>query len=104
MPAARTACTASITRPGPIGSPAARSARAKCIRFAVSVPVPSSGAVMSSAGMVLPLGCELLLDFAQDARGFGAAHFGDVVLVLQQGPERVVHRRRVERHAVELDQ
>src|SRR4051812_29434285 len=104
MPAARTACTASMTRPGPIGRPATRSARAKCMRFAVKAPVPSSEAVVTSAAIVSPLGCELLLDFAQDARCLGTTDLGDIVLIFEQGAERIVDRRRIERHAVELDQ
>src|SRR6516165_5496678 len=42
MPTVLTAATASITFPGPTGSPAARKARAKCIRLASSDP-PASG-------------------------------------------------------------
>jgi hypothetical protein len=41
MPTASTAATASITLPGPIGSPAARNVRAKCIMFATSRPFAS---------------------------------------------------------------
>src|SRR5215831_16776684 len=44
MPIARTAATASITLPGPTGSPAARKARAKCIKLASSDPPASDDA------------------------------------------------------------
>src|SRR6266851_3113211 len=49
MPIAVTASTASMTLPGPTGSPAARKVRAKCIRLASSDPPSSDVAAMASA-------------------------------------------------------
>src|SRR5215468_6242031 len=59
MPIARTAATASMTLPGPTGSPAARKARAKCIKLASSDPPASDSAGLEAdeaidAAMSLP--------------------------------------------------
>src|SRR5215472_9091519 len=51
MPTVETAATASMTLPGPTGSPAARKVRAKCIRLASNRPPPSGG----SAPEICPL-------------------------------------------------
>src|ERR1700741_3903391 len=50
MPIVLTAATASITLPGPTGSPAARKVRAKCIRLASSNPRSGIGPLGPLAG------------------------------------------------------
>ena len=54
MPTVLTAATASMTLPGPTGSPAARKVRAKCIRLASS---RSAGFVLAT---MTPVGCVIL--------------------------------------------
>src|SRR5699024_1411202 len=45
---------------------------------------------------------DAILDLVEDATGLFALNVGDVVLVFQQHPERVVHQRRVERGLIQL--
>src|SRR5262245_10406177 len=99
MPTASTARTPSITRPGPIGSPAPRRMRAKCMMLGTSAL-----SCASFIGRGSSLGQSLGADIAQQALALGPADARDVVLVLEQRPQRVVDRRRVEHGLVERDQ
>src|SRR5260221_12822365 len=98
MPTVRTASTAASTLPGPIGSPAARSVRAKYIRLARRWP-DINGDPTSIAGRG-----ELRLDLGEQAQRLAALDLPDVVLVFQQHAERVVDRVRGQRQHVELHQ
>src|SRR5216683_525464 len=115
MPIAPTAATASMTLPGPTGSPAARNVRAKCIRLASSrpgsaparpspsrwrgsLPLPAcgerAGVRGSSVTISRPRRGGLGLDLLQEPGGFAAVQAGDVVLVFEQDTQRVVDRDR----------
>src|SRR3954449_10476926 len=106
MPAAFTASTASITLPGPIGRPAARSVRANSRMFcARRLPFASPWVailVLQQLGGLL--GGEIGAHLVEDRGRLGAADPGDVVLILQQRAEAAVDRTGAERHLVELHQ
>src|SRR5260370_42619180 len=96
MPTVRTASTAASTFPGPIGSPAARSVRAKYIRLARRWP-DINGDPTSIAGRG-----ELRLDLGEQAQRLTALDLPDVVLAFHQHAERVVVRVRGHRQHVVL--
>src|SRR5262249_57495774 len=98
MPTVLTASTASMTLPGPTGSPAVRKVRAKCIRLASSRPA-GSDLVVGTCTV-----CRLGLDLPENARGFAAVQPGDVVLIFEQHAQRVVDRVRRQFEHVELHQ
>src|SRR4051794_39680221 len=102
MRAAFTASIASITLPGPIGSPAARKVRAKRRMFWASRLVAAIALVLKQLGGLL--GGEIGAHLFQDGGGLGAADPGDVILVLQQRAQAAVDRTAAERHLVELHQ
>ena len=99
-PTARTASSASSTLPGPIGNPAARSARAKYMMLAKGRP--PSGAVAEPS--MQPLAASSAFTWAEQALGFAALDLGDVVLVFEQHAERIVDRFRRQRQHIELRQ
>ena len=123
MPTVLTAATASMTLPGPTGSPAARNVRAKCIRLASSRPLGSGMAVAAphppaarvppsprmrgegwGEGPVAACPGGLGLHLIEDAGGFAAVQAGDVVLVFEQHAQGVVDRVRRQLEYVELHQ
>src|SRR5690606_5160803 len=86
-------CTArspSSTRSGPTGMPALRSARAKWTMF--------------SDRLIRAAGDSTSGDFFEYAGDFVAANGGDVVLVLEQDAEGVVHGGGIQGLAVEFRQ
>src|SRR5690242_14578071 len=103
MPTACNASTALITLPGPTGSPAARSVRAKCITLAISRPSLLGAAAARTSGLARR-GGDLGLDLVEQLGGFAALDAGDVVLVLQEHAERVVDDVRGQFQRIELHQ
>src|SRR4051812_16246480 len=106
MPTASTASSACNTLPGPIGRPATRRQRAKCMMLADSRPPSIS---MSRVSWTMPasngMGSgQFSLDLSEDAVGLAALDSGDIVLVFQQGAESVVDRVGVQFQPVELGQ
>src|SRR5258708_18622565 len=95
MPTVSTALSASITRPGPMGSPAARKVRAKNMRFSRRRP-----------GIALApfLRRQLVLHLKQQIGRLAAADARDVVLVFEQHAQGIVDRLGIEGDLVELDQ
>src|SRR4029077_8816445 len=85
-PTASIASRAAITRSGPTGTPARRRTRAKWVTFSANT------------------GAARLAQFVEQARHLGARHLGDVVAVLEEHAERVLHALRVEADGVEGDQ
>src|SRR6516225_3500633 len=100
------ASTASMTLPGPTGSPAARNVRAKCIRLASSRPSRCRCGGMRGSlvtGSSLHHG-GLGLDLLEYAGGLATVQSGDVVLVFEQHTQGVVDRMRVQLEHIELHQ
>src|SRR5258708_33545133 len=95
MPTVSTALSASITRPGPMGSPAARKVRAKNMRFSRRRPGIALNPLLRR---------QLVLDLLQQVGRLAAADAGDVVLIFEQHPQGIVDRLRIEGDLVELDQ
>src|SRR5258708_19361205 len=102
MPRARPASTAASTVRGPIGRPAARSVRAKCIRLARRWPSADAGCAIARSRRRRRR--ELGLDLVEEAQRLAALDLGDVVLVFEEDAERVVDRLGRQRQAVELHQ
>src|ERR1700722_686630 len=102
MPTALTAATASMTLPGPTGSPAARNVRAKCIRLATSRPSCSES--LATTSRPVRRGSELGFDLIEQPRRLAALDARDVVLVFEQHAQRVVDRVGGQFEHVELHQ
>src|SRR5690606_34232616 len=101
------------TSPGPIGSPAFRRTRPKCITFSTRRPPVSrvaarSGRLRPVAGFGMAardlLGRKLGLDLFQDALRLAALETSNVVLVFQEDAESVVDRLGIEDERIELHQ
>src|SRR5690348_5604113 len=92
---------ASITFPGPIGSPAARNVRANSRMFWASRLV-AMGLMLKQLGRLL--GGEIGAHLFEDRGGFAAADPRDVVLIFEQRTEAAVDRGAAERHLIELHQ
>src|SRR5215472_3429830 len=101
-----TASTASMTLPGPTGSPAARNVRAKCIRLASRRPsrCPCGGVRGSLVTRSGPHRGGFGLDLLENAGGLTAVQPGNVVLVFEQHTQSVVDRVRGQLEYVKLHQ
>src|SRR3954453_16180493 len=79
-----------MTRPGPTGRPAARSARAKCMTLRAKGPPLGPSPMGSSCNASGPGPAQAHVDLAQDLGGLAALDLEDVVLVLEERAQRVV--------------
>src|SRR5690242_5094793 len=106
MPTASTARSASMTLPGPMGKPAARSVRAKNIRFSTRRPWKAgvSLAVMGAHSCPSLGGGDLGLHLVKQRGSLAAADLRDIVLVFQQHADGVIDRLGIEGDTIELDQ
>ena len=86
----------------PTGTPALRRARAKWAMLSASLP--SSGIGKSLKPVIVSDRAEFCTGFFEDAFGLGALQLGDVVLVFQQGAERVGDHLRGQLDRVQGDE
>src|SRR5215468_4710632 len=93
---------ASITEPGPTGSPAARSARAKPTTLSAMLPVGGLRWSMAVGICALTNDSVLAGRFLQNFLQTVALHTRDIVLILQQCAESVADHLRGQRARIEL--
>ena len=89
--------------------PGARSTRTKCRTFSARRPFGAKAIAPGSCAVAIPArivtaGCPPVCDLGDDPRRDLGLERADVVLVLEQHAQRVGHRLRIERDAVERDQ
>src|SRR5882724_12428229 len=108
MPTASIARNASITRPGPIGSPAARKVRARNMTFSASRLASIGGGMGGGVGIMDAVamgkmrgrrrsawrGGQFRFRLLQQMSGLAAFDLGNVVLVFQQHAQGVVDALR----------